>query len=955
MSDVYRFLGNYVLEPSVGATSVYLKSQRMTWLLLYLAAKGTWVNRKELQLLFWEDSPNSAQGLRQLLYRTKQLGLETTLEVNKHSLCFVASSDIKEFLAAYKEQRFGDAYQWYQGELGAQSSDFNEVPEFEAWLNLERSVLRHSFIDTAQQYAASLNHDPETALNILEQALQQEPLNEGVLEQMLQLADKAGLFKRGLTAIQGFALRLKADIGLDISSHLEQWRQHFQQGLNVVPIATQAAQTVQKPASSYLPKVLTPLLGRASELEALQDLDARVITLLGIGGIGKSRLAFEYARLRGIQTFFVSLSSVQTERDLVAFVAQTIGLQLPGLISPDLELRQALSDMDSPICLVLDNVEQVVNQTVSLLETLLQIPTLQVLVTSRTRLNILGEHVFMVQGLPFPNTADNSSNLEQFAAVRLVLTAAHRNGSAFQNTPENLEAIAAITRSVQGVPLALELAAAWLRILSPSEVASELHKSWSLLEETTLQLPPRQSGLKAVFDSTWALLTTHQQTVLAGLAFFRGGFDFAAAKDVVKADHRTVLQLMDWALVKRLENGRYDLHPLIREYAGANLLARDVTLEAFKAHFVRLAKQSHLLPPQALDEDVENLMIVWQAALSAQDEPTLEALSHAFFEVLFRLGRFPELQHQIQNALQISLKSQNLRLTSILRAWSIEVHHNIGHAGQLEDDPEEVIRALEKQELQFELALLHHNLGLKARDAAQYPQALHHLEQSLYYARQIPYPYWESVVLRNIALVYDKQNNRQAARKILTDMLEFEAVRNDGNSLAGIRNSLGELECRENNWQAAQVHFLKAEQYARITKSIKVHAWALENLGRLALRNQDIGAALNHLNAALSLFRNVGDVLWVARVRCVLAEVHTANGQPELARLERLKGLRTAHELGAVSVVRRCLRAWLPQLHLEQPTLAGILQKNLGKDSILQKHLPDLITYLEQTNLQRVL
>jgi tetratricopeptide (TPR) repeat protein len=283
------------------------------------------------------------------------------------------------------------------------------------------------------------------------------------------------------------------------------------------------------------------------------------------------------------------------------------------------------------------------------------------------------------------------------------------------------------------------------------------------------------------------------------------------------------------------------------------------------------------------------------------------------------------------------------------------VHHNIGHAGQLEDDPKEVIRALEGQDLQFELALLHHNLGLKARDAAQYAQALHHLEQSLHYARQIPYPYWESVVLRNIALVYDKQNNRHAARKILTDMLEFEAVRNDGNSLAGIRNSLGELECRENNWEVAQVHFVKAEQYARITKGIKVHAWALENLGRLALRNQDIGAALNHLNAALGLFRNVGDVLWVARVRCVLADAYNANGQTEMARLERLKGLRTAQELGAVSVVRRCLRAWLPQLHLEQPTLAATLQKNLEKDSILQKHLPDLITYLERADLQRVL
>ncbi len=939
MAGLYRFLGGYGVEPEQGLSLKPLKPQRVTWLLLYLAVQGRWVTREELQLMFWADSPNSAQNLRQVLYRLKQMDLEKVIETNRYGLRFVAQSDVGLLLEALKNQRFAEVLHLYRGELGLQLADYDEVPEFAAWLDLERGLWRNRYLEATlkQTHLLRQQNRPEAALVVLEKALEQDPLNESLLEQLLQLCDQNDLLQRGLDAIDRFAGRLEHDIGLVLSSTFLKWKQRLEQRLltlvRAVPLFTPS-----------VPQPTTPLLGRETELEALQTLDARVITLLGIGGIGKSRLAFEFVRLQGgSKTFFVSLSTAQTGRSLAPLVAQTLGVQLPGLDNPEFELQQTLLAMDCALCLVLDNAENVLNETVVLLSTLLLVPTLQVVVTSRQRLNVLGEHVFMVQGLPFPEA--NHPQPDQFASVRLIITAARRNGSVFLSTPENIEAIAEIARIVQGVPLALELAAAWLRILTPQEVAFELEKNWGLLEETTLQLPPRQAGLKAVFDSTWALLTERQQQLLSCLAIFRGGFVFTAAKAVAGADHRTLLQLMDWALLKRLENGRYDLHPIIREYARFYLTDLQATQAAFNSHFVQLSRRSHQLPPDMLDEDVENLLLVWHHALLQQDESTLEIMTQSLFEVLFRLGRFPELQDHIRAALQIG---QTSRLKSILKAWQIEVHHNLSGIGKLEYNPQDVLLELEQQHLYFELALVHHTLGNQARETKHYTQALHHLEKSLEYARLIPFPYWESIVPRNIALVYERQNNRVAARRILTDMLEFEMVRSDINSLAGIHNTLGELECREDHWEAAYNHFIKAEQYARIAKSNKVHAWTLENLGRVCLRNQDLPAAFEYLNAALTQFRNAGDILWVARVRCVLADAHQANHQPEAARLERLKGLRTAQELGAATVVWRCLRTWLPHLQLEQPQLASMLEQNLENDKVLLQYLPGLIEYLEQ-------
>jgi tetratricopeptide (TPR) repeat protein len=546
---------------------------------------------------------------------------------------------------------------------------------------------------------------------------------------------------------------------------------------------------------------------------------------------------------------------------------------------------------------------------------------------------------------------DTQDDPATFASVRLVLTAAHRHGAHDHARTVDLNAIADIARIVQGVPLALELAASWLRFMTPAEIALELRRSWELLEDTTLQLPDRQSGLKAVFDSTWALMPSEQQRVLARLAIFEGDFDFAAAKAVAGSDHRSIhrvmLQLMDWALLQRLDHGRFDLHPLIREYARQYLGDAKIVMNALKEHFLSLTQRSHQLLPDALDKDIENVFLVWKTALNDHDQPTLEVLASPFFEVLFRLGRLLELRAQLEMAFKTTPQP---RLQHILHAWQIEMHHHLRSTIKPNLEPEQLLPHLEREGLLFELAFTHHNMGLADFEAQRYPQALEHFEASLKHGRQIPYPYWDIVVLSNTALLYQRQGNQSAARRILQDLLETAVVQSDYNSLASVNNLIGELEYANRHWENAKAHFVKAEHLARISKTTRVHALTLENLGWVAVQHVNTAQAAQDFSSALQQFRASGDMIGVGHAYCSLAHAQQLNQQLEDARLNRLKGLRIAQEVNAAVIVSKCLQHWLPVLQFEQPQLASAVRTHIDTGDRVLAHLPALIAFLEQSS-----
>ena len=293
------------------------------------------------------------------------------------------------------------------------------------------------------------------------------------------------------------------------------------------------------PLTGALPVPATPLVGREREAAAVADLvlgeGVRLVTLTGPGGVGKSRLVVEAARRLGPAfadgVRFVELAAVEAADLVPAAVAAGLGLTTSaGRLSADLVsyLR------GRRLLLVLDNFERVVSAAGPLAELLAAAPGVVVLVTSRVVLRLSGEHEFAVPPLPVPpaGTGRDAGDVQGYDSVGLFVERAHAAAPGFEMTGENAEAIAEICRRLDGLPLAIELAAARVRLLPPQALASRLGQRFSLLTGGARDLPERQRTLRNTLDWSYGLLSAGEQAMLARLGVFAGTFGLPATEAV---------------------------------------------------------------------------------------------------------------------------------------------------------------------------------------------------------------------------------------------------------------------------------------------------------------------------------------------------------------------------------------------------------------------------------------
>jgi len=392
----------------------------------------------------------------------------------------------------------------------------------------------------------------------------------------------------------------------------------------------------QSPAPSLprLPHPPTPLIGRATELDALSRLlaspQSRLVTIIGPGGIGKSRLALALAagqeRRFPDGVFFVSLAPVTAAEQIPFAIADTIGFAFSGPLDPKLQLLSYLTPLS--LLLVLDNMEHLLDGAGLLTEILQQAPAVKLLATSRERLNLSGEWVFDLQGLPAP-PAEQEDEVDAYSAVELFVQSARRVRAGFELSADERRAVAHICRLVEGMPLALELAAAWVRLLSCAEIAAEIERGLDFLAGDMRDAPPRQRSLRAAFDHSWFLLADAERRLLCRLAVFRGGFDRHAAAEVAGATLPVLSALVDKSLLRHAGE-RYELHEIIRQYAMVHLSGEGEdevkTRDRHADHYLgRLRdresalRSSALLPTlRELLGDYDNGRIAWDWAISRQ-------------------------------------------------------------------------------------------------------------------------------------------------------------------------------------------------------------------------------------------------------------------------------------------------------------------------------------------------
>ena len=412
---------------------------------------------------------------------------------------------------------------------------------------------------------------------------------------------------------------------------------------SISPLSEPELDSAPTQLKANLPIPLTSIIGREHELRAiiqqLQDPRCRLLTLIGPGGVGKTRLALEVAHQPN-ETFkngvcFVSLVGTSAPEFIVPAIADALGFVFSGATELTTQLFNYLKEHQ--FLLVLDNLEHLLDGIELLDELLEHAPGVKLLTTSREPLNLRAEWKFEVQGLPV-STHIELNNLESNSAAALFIQRAKQANANFAFSSESLPTITRICQLVDGLPLGLELAATWVRMMSLKEIAREIERSVDFLATTARDAPQRHRSIRAVFDYSWGLLSAEERRTMMRLSVFRSGFTREAAEKVAGATLPLLSALVDKSLVRRSETGRYDLHELLRQYVNTQLQAeaqeeQDVRrlhaeyyLSLLEAHKQKLQSHHQQAALAILTPETDNIRAGWDEAISHR---RLDLIRHA--------------------------------------------------------------------------------------------------------------------------------------------------------------------------------------------------------------------------------------------------------------------------------------------------------------------------------------
>jgi len=418
-------------------------------------------------------------------------------------------------------------------------------------------------------------------------------------------------------------------------------------GIEVAP----TSQTFIPPTN--IPAASTPFIGRGQDIATLtkliQDPHCRIITLLGQGGMGKTRLAIHVAEgsLENFdrRVYFVQLTPLTSPDSILPAIAAIF-----GLIAPNMDLKTRLIGYlrEKHILLVLDNFEHLIQGANLLSEFLIQAPHLKLLVTSRERLNLQGEWTLELSGLTLP--PETQPAVGAYDALQLFEQSVKRARPEFQFTQQDRVAAIHICNLVEGLPLAIELAAAWINVLSISEIAREIEKSFDFLKTSQRNMPERHKSLRAVFDHSWQLLTDDESLALSRLSIFQGGFSREAAEVVAGASLDILADLLAKSLIRRAENGRFDMHEAIRQYAASRLENEQAVQEPHARYYLSmlLDLEESLKSPnlagviQTLTHEFPNIHNAWEWGVQNKFYKLLHAVLLAFWAASDMRGRIRE-------------------------------------------------------------------------------------------------------------------------------------------------------------------------------------------------------------------------------------------------------------------------------------------------------------------------
>lgn len=591
------FLG--VPELILDNTPVTTDRRKVVALLAYLSVNRGTYTREFLSGLLWPDydQAKAFSNLRRTIWEVHQVLGEGWLIADRDSVQLNVESQIdldiaqfQDLLARSQEQSdstlrvpfLSDAAKLYRNHFLTGFSIKDAFP-FNEWAYAESEELCRQLADaltTLSEDYCSLGQ-AEKAIPHARRLISLDPLNESTHRQLMSVYLQAGQPNAALKQYQTCEQLLRKELNLDPQPET---RELYKKTRKREARAIEKKETVESFAPQHnLPAQLSTFIGREKECDEIVSLltKHRLITLVGVGGIGKSRLSLQVGE-KVLNHFpdgvwFVALDSLSDPRLVQQTVAAEFGIR-EGTEQPVIEtLMDTLRK--KTILLILDNCEHLLNACAELITTLLtNCQHLKILVTSREVLNVEGEAIFYLPSLSLPEE-DNYSleKMKPYESIQLFAGRAELALSSFRLTDKNIQSVAGICRKVDGIPLAIELAAAHVNILKAEEILKQLHYSFTLLARNGRTVTPRHQTMQASIDWSWGLLAESEQRFLQQLAIFAGGWTLESAQVVCDGD---VLNFTS-ALVKKSlimvdqktdRETRYHFHEIVRQYAREKLV-----------------------------------------------------------------------------------------------------------------------------------------------------------------------------------------------------------------------------------------------------------------------------------------------------------------------------------------------------------------------------------------------
>ncbi len=824
--------------------------------------------------------------------------------------------------------RWSEAIEQYNKALDLYRAEYLAEDLYEDWTQIKRQQLADQHFSVIEGLIHS--HDEMAqygqVVDFCKRLTELQPARESAYQNWMKAVHELGepeqaahIYGQCVTALQQY---------LDVKPSQETI-QLFEQ------IQSGSVPEKERVVPNNLPRMTTSFIGRAESLKLIDSLLADenkpLVTLVGPGGIGKTRLALEAANNQlshfkeGV--FWADLSPLTSINTVVSALADVVHFTFHGPRDPKEQLFDYLSQ--KKILLILDNAEHLVNEASEWVQELMDsAPHIQLLITSRERLKISVEVVLEIRGMPVP--ALNTPDLNNHDIIQLFIDRIHHIDPRFAISNQTQPSVVAICELVEGMPLGIELAIAWVRLLSLDEIATEIAESIQRLSAAPLSGESGPSRhLEAVFEWSWSLMSEQERQSFANLTVFRNGFTREAATEVADADLSALAALLDKSLLYRREGSRYYIHEVLRQYAQDRLEDEASQRRQHLSFFGNLAEKAEPLLQSSeqtiwlnrLQQEQDNFRAAMAWALDGNDTEQGARLAGnlgRFWEVR---SHFAEGRQWLNQAVAVKELSASTRAMVLMwSGWMASFHgdrelaqaytelslplyqrlgdqrgiawvlNNLGNQHFLKGEYQLAQEHFEKsasiqEDLGYQegVAFCMTNLGLTTAAQGQFEEAEIYFEKSLKIRHDMGDHFhiaWNNINLSYVLMQVEKYDQAIAllteSKSILEDMQDKMGTAVALSYLGTIYMNLNDLEQAE----SYQHQSLKLRREIDETRGIII---SLNQLGQISLLRDEAQSAQNYFQQSLTVVNQSYDKRNVANSLLGLAQVYVDQGRYELA------------------------------------------------------------------------